>query len=93
MDCAAVLASVSGMPEPQVANALLKFNGETISLLCKALNLSDSAFARLAEMRCHRLHLPTSQGEHLAQLYTQIDPAIAQRTLRFVKVRNSISAA
>ena len=93
MDCAAVLSAISGMPEPQVANALLKFNGETISLLCKALNVSDKAFAKLSEMRCMRLHLPSSQGERLAQLYIQIDPAIAQRTLRFVKVRNSISAA
>lgn len=93
MDCAAVLSAISGMPEPQVANALLKFNGETISLLCKALNVSDTAFARLSEMRCKRLHLPSSQGERLAHLYLQIDPAIAQRTLRFVKVRNSIAAA
>lgn len=93
MDCAAVLSAISGMPEPQVANALLKFNGETISLLCKALNVSDAAFSKLSEMRCHRLHLPSSQGERLVQLYMQIDPAIAQRTLRFVKVRNSISAA
>lgn len=93
MDCAAVLSSVSGMPEPQVANALLKFNGETISLLCKALDLSEIAFTRVADMRCKRLHLPSSQGEHLAHLYGHIDPAVAQRTLRFVKVRNSITAA
>ncbi len=52
MDCAAVLSTISGMPEPQVANALLKFNGETISLLCKALSVSDDAFTKLSEMRC-----------------------------------------
>lgn len=92
MDCALVLSIFSGIPESQIANAMLKVNGELISLVCRSQEISTATFTEVANMRCKRLHLPLSQGERLVALYSKIDPAIALRTLRFVKVRNSVSS-
>ncbi len=92
MDCALVLSVFSGIPEDQAANALLQVNGETISLLCKSLDINRSHFLALCAMRCQRLHLPFSQAERLAARYDEVDPAIAKRTIRFLKVRNSVKA-
>ncbi len=90
MDCALVLAVFSGIPEDQAANALLQVNSETISLLCKSLDIDRRHFRALCEMRCKRLHLPLSQADRLAERYDDIDPTGAKRTIRFLKVRNAV---
>ncbi|HHK74906.1 MAG TPA: DUF2336 domain-containing protein, partial [Rhizobiales bacterium] len=92
MDCALVLAVFSGIPEDQAANALLQVNSETISLLCKSLDIERPHFRALCSMRCQRLHLPLSQADRLAERYDDIDPAVAKRTMRFLKVRNAVKA-
>ena len=91
MDCAMVLAKLSQLPESQVAGSLLRIEGDSISLLCKAMNISKDAFYELCVMRYNRLNLPLSKAEQLALAYEKINPATAQRVLRFVKVRNTVS--
>ncbi len=92
MDCALLLAEFSGIPEEQAANALLKVNGEMISFLCKSIGIDSHHFHAIAVMRCERLHLPLSQAEHLTRQYETLDADTAKRTLRFVKVRNTLAS-
>ncbi len=91
MDCAMVLAKLSQLPENQVAGSLLRIEGDSISLLCKAMNISTQAFYDLSVMRYNRLNLPLSKADELTAVYEKIDVATAQRVLRFVKVRNTVS--
>ncbi|HHG88917.1 MAG TPA: DUF2336 domain-containing protein [Devosia sp.] len=93
MDCAMVISKLSKMPEEQVASSLLKINGQGIALLCKAINIGREAFHDLARMRYARLSLPSSKADELALAYEDVDAGIAQRTLRFVSMKNSVSMA
>ncbi len=93
MDIAMVISRLSKIPEEQVASSLLKINGQGIVLLCKALNIGREAFHDLARMRYARLSLPSSKADELALAYEDVDVGIAQRTLRFVNVRNSVSTS
>jgi uncharacterized protein DUF2336 len=93
LDCAIILSKLSQIPEEQVANTLLKLNGEGIALLCKALGLGREAFHDLALMRYARLNLPSSKADELTLAFEDVDTAIAQRTLRFVKVRSAVSGS
>lgn len=93
MDCAIVLSKLSRIPEEQVANTLLKLNGEGIVLLCKALGVGREAFHDLALMRYARLNLPSSKADELTLVFEDVDTATAQRTLRFVKVRSAVSGS
>lgn len=93
MDCAMILSQLSQIPEIQVAGSLLRINGDAIALLCKALEISKQSFYDLSVMRYKRLSLPLRKAEQYAQDYESIDVATAQRVLRFVKVRNTVSGA
>ena len=93
MDCAWVISRLSKIPEEQVASSLLKIDGQGIVLLCKALNIGREAFHDLAKMRYARLSLPSSKADELALVYEDVDVVTAQRTLRFVNVRSSVSTS
>ncbi len=93
MDCAMVVSMLTKMPEEQVASSMLKVNGQGIVLLCKAINIGREAFHDLARMRYARLSLPSSKADELALAYEEVDVKTAQRTLRFVNVRNSVSSS
>ena len=85
-----LLAAVADLPENIIANALLKPNGLPIAVTCKALDITQAAFEAIAEMRCKRLKLPSSEGKRLATQYREVNPTDAARTLRFLKVRHSV---
>ncbi len=93
MDCAMVVSKLTKIPEEQVASSLLKVNGQGIALLCKAINIGRDAFHDLAVMRYARLSLPSSKADELALVYEDVDVITAQRTLRFVNVRNTVSTS
>ena len=93
-EVAVVLSLICGLPEKYVSAALLKMNGSGIALICKSIDLKDTAFEEVALMRCTRLRLPSSQATRLLQVYRSLDAMSARRTLRFVKARSmSIESA
>lgn len=87
-----LLAAVADLPENIISNALLKPNGLPIAVTCKALDISQAAFESLADMRCKRLKLPTTEGKRLSAQFSEINPTDAARTLRFLKVRHSVES-
>lgn len=87
-EVAVVLSMICGLPEKYVSAALLKTNGSGIALICKSIDLRDTAFEDVALMRCTRLRLPSSQATRLLQVYRSLDALSARRTLRFVKARS-----
>lgn len=85
-----LLSSIADLPENIISNALLKVNGLPIAVTCKALELSPAAFAAVAEMRCRRLKLPSTEARRLVEQFCEVNPVDAARTLRFLKVRHSV---
>ena len=92
MDIGMLLTKLSGLPETVVNNALFKTNNQPIVLLCKAYNVSASAFRAVADLRGQQLRLPESHIRHALSEYEGITQDDARRSLNFVKVRTKVSA-
>lgn len=88
-----LIATVAELPEKMISNAMLKINGMPIAITCRALKIDPETFAAIAAMRCQVLRLPGSAGDRLAEQYTSLDQADAERTLRFLRVRKSLNAS
>ncbi|UJQ95680.1 DUF2336 domain-containing protein [Mariluticola halotolerans] len=86
-----LIATVAELPEKMISNAMLKVNGMPIAITCRALKVEAETFAAITQMRCRVLRLPGSAGERLAEQYSSLDQGDAERTLRFLRVRKSLS--
>lgn len=87
---ATVFASVSGLDEKYVANSLLQFNSDALTVMCKSAGLSIDAVREIGEMRCRILKTPSSSVDKLIKDYINIDENASQRTMRFVKLQTSL---
>jgi len=87
----ALLANAADLPESMISNTMLKVNGTPLAIACKAMRISSEAFAEIAAMRCKVLKLPSSNGDRLAEQYSELNEADADRTMRFLRVRHSLS--
>lgn len=92
LDVAMLLSELAGVPEAHVNNVLHKFNSMGIAVICRSLDVSETTYGRLAEVRCERLRINTAQAAPMVREYAGIDRATADRTLRFHKVRSSVGA-
>lgn len=86
-----LIAGLAELPDKMISNAMLKVNGMPIAITCRALKIDPETFAEIAKMRCDILKLPSSSGERLSAQYIELDEVDAERTLRFLKVRQSLS--
>lgn len=91
MPLSTLIAAMAELPDKMIANAMLKVNGMPIAITCRALKISPEAFEEITKMRCGVLRLPDSTGERLASQYGDLDEEDAERTLRFLKVRQSLN--
>jgi len=89
---ASLISAMSDVPESMVSNVLLKVNGMPLAITCKALDLSEDAFATIAKMRCEVLRIPASSGDRLVIQYRDLDIADAGRTMDFLKSRSEDEA-
>lgn len=86
-----LIAETAEIPEALVSNALGKDNGMPIAVMCKAMELSESAFRSVALMRCRRQRKPASEADRLVEQYEALNLADCQRTMRFLKVRHAVA--
>jgi uncharacterized protein (DUF2336 family) len=92
LDAAAVLASFARLDRDHVFNLMLKGEQQTIMILCRSLELSwptlDSILAvRAAKNRARYFSDPAIRTD-----YEAIDLAVAQRAIRFLRVRQVATA-
>lgn len=90
IDIAHVLSELAQVPEAHVSNVLHKLNATGIAVVCKSLDVSETVYRRLSQLRCERLRVPVTQVEPMAREYVQLDKATAERALRFHKVRSAV---
>ncbi|MBZ0216927.1 MAG: DUF2336 domain-containing protein [Fimbriimonadaceae bacterium] len=86
-----ILAGVTGIPEQQAVNALMKKDGKALVILCRALEISEGIFSAIASLRGKRLKLSPSAEHEIMKQYSELDVTAAKRTMRFVKVRGTVT--
>ncbi|WP_319411982.1 DUF2336 domain-containing protein [uncultured Cohaesibacter sp.] len=90
-DIVMFLAAMSDLEEPIVSNALYQSNDEPISLLCKSIEISNSAFAKLMGLKADKLNKSLAETGRVVAFYKDLDVASAQRAMRFVSMRKNMS--
>lgn len=91
IDIAYVLSELAGVPEAHVNNVLHKVNATGIAVVCRSLDISETAYQRLMALRCERLRLNQAQVAPMLREYQQLDRPTADRALRFHKVRSTVA--
>ena len=91
-DIVMFLAAMTDLDEPVVSNALYQNNDEPISLLCKSIDISNNAFSKLMGLKADKLNKSLSETGRVVAHYKDLNPASAQRAMRFVSMRKNMSA-
>lgn len=91
LDVAFGLSLVSGLPESQVAHAVINVRREPLALVCKSIDVSPGAYVEIDRLRSQVVRLPPSPPDVSKAAYARLDRDTAMRTLRFVRVRNALS--
>jgi uncharacterized protein (DUF2336 family) len=86
-ETAHVIAAMARLPEDAVRAALNRRNSTIIAVVCRSLNLGDTAFEEVTRMRCSMLGLPASDGNQLLQAFRALDIESARRTVRFASAK------
>lgn len=89
-DIAYILSEFAGVPISQVANAMHKTDSTVIALTCRVLGVSEGVYERLATFRCEKLKMPMSEVKVMVSDYLAVDKSVAERALRFHKIRVSV---
>jgi uncharacterized protein (DUF2336 family) len=92
-EVAHVLACATKLPEKFIHGAMLRLDGGAIGMICRSVDLGDDAFIAIANMRCSKLRLPSSQARHWLEIYRTINAEVARRALRFSIVRTALRQA
>lgn len=98
VDVIELLAKAGQLPKETVKNLFGNKEAEPISILCKALDMGEEAFAMLAQFRCRRLGQLERLAETAIVAYGEIEEDYAKSMLvdlqgqaaRMVKARASI---
>jgi uncharacterized protein (DUF2336 family) len=93
LDLALGLSEISMLPEKQVGNAILSTEAEPLALICKALEMETGTYERAELLRRECMKLPPDIPEAVFANYLKLGVEQAQRALRFVQVRTSLSKA
>jgi len=86
------LSLASDLPEQQVANAIMSVRMEPLAVICKSLDIRVATYLAVDALRTQSVHLPELSTESLKLAYGKLTLEAAARSLRFVKVRNTLSA-
>jgi len=82
-----VFAELSSLKEKYVCNAMEHIETASLSIVCKALDVGEPAYASLCKARSRHLKLPMTVTDAWASDYRVLSVDEAQRVLRFVKAR------
>lgn len=83
-----VLADIADLPAKSIRAMLLNINGGPISIICKALGLSQGAFDAISHMRCEEMKMP--HGDLITQTdgYAELAESEARKALSALRARN-----
>ena len=88
---AQVLAQAASITPEQALRVLMQRDPTGIAVTCKSLGLAVPAFQATMELRGRRLLVKAHDIEDSVKDYGRLDAATADRTLRFLKLRTTLS--
>ena len=86
VDLAGLLAELVSLPEAHVSNALIREDSTAIAFVCRSLDISETTYGRLAQLRCERLGMHTALAAAMVQEYATLTRSMSDRALRFHKL-------
>lgn len=90
VDIATVLSDLGSLQESHVSNVLHKVNDFGVAIVCRSVGVGLNTYLKLSRLRCERLHLPVAEAERMTLEYRNIDREMAERALRFHRVRANV---
>jgi hypothetical protein len=85
-----ILAKLVDLPEAMVTNLMYMTENAPFVIMCRSIGLARDGFVPLSELRCRRLKLPSSHGNHAIAEFDAIPADLAKRFVRFVNLRMAI---
>jgi uncharacterized protein (DUF2336 family) len=92
-EVAKLLADQAGLRSDTVTRALCAPSDEPVALLCRACGLKVNGYSAIVRMRRRRRRGADGASADALEQYQQIPQEIAQRVLRFLKVRETAEHA
>jgi hypothetical protein len=87
---AQVLAQISDIGTEQALRVLMQRDASGIAVLCRSLGVGEEAFRAILNLRARRLYFSSQDIDDDVLDYGKLDPATADRTLRFLKLKTKI---
>lgn len=88
---ALVFAQVASLSTDQALRVLMQRDASGIAVTCRALGLSTAAFEAILTLRARRMMFAKSATEDDLRGYDALDPAMAERTMRFLKLKTKLA--
>lgn len=88
---AQVLAQAADITSEQALRVLMQRDARGIAVTCKSLGVNAAAYRCLSDFRNRRLYFAPRDLDAVVKEYANIDMALSERTLRFLKVRSKLS--
>jgi hypothetical protein len=87
---AQVIAQAADITSEQALRVLMQKDGRGIAVTCRSLGVGAPAFRSISEFRNRRLFFAAHDLDAVMKDYAKVDMALAERTLRFLKVRSKL---
>ncbi len=88
---ALVFAQVASLSTDQALRVLMQRDASGIAVACRALGIGSDAFKAVLELRARRMMFAKSATDDDLRAYAALDPAMAERTMRFLKLKTKLS--
>ena len=88
---ALVFAQVASLNTDQALRVLMQRDASGIAVACRALGVDSAAFKAVLELRARRMMFAKSATDDDLRAYAALDPAMAERTMRFLKLKTKLS--
>ena len=88
---ALVFAQVANLSTEQALRVLIQRDASGIAVVCRALGLGKDAFEAILTLRGRRLIFAKDRVKDDLKSYEALDPAMAERTMRFLKLKTKLS--
>lgn len=90
MELAIIASKLADLPEGLVTNLMFKTENAPFVIICRSIGLKRRGFLAISDLRCRRLKLPSSHGNHAVAEFDAIDERLAKRLVRFVNLRMTV---
>lgn len=88
---ALVFAQMADLGTDQALRVLMKRDASGIAVTCRALGVGATAFEAILTLRARRLMFAKNATKDDLRSYERLDPAVAERTMRFLKLKTRLA--